>query len=595
MGLQGMSQLGKIAAFVQQVADVIAAVLEFGITIIDDELKIVAAGGKALRTFGSGHGTLTEQLLKSGRYYLSDNPDTFPACQGCENLSQCKYLAVLTYPIKVEDRVVGSISLTAMDEQQRTALLANKARLLDFIDKIAVLLAALIREQQANEEREKMARQFQVVINSVEEGIIATDAVGQITHLNTAASRLLGIAPQEAAGRTAAELFPDIDWQELFKKPVSLQKEIFGNKSMRKLHLWTTINPIRKGEHVEGLAMSLRNMSDVRQMAAKFIGYQKTFTFDEIITLSPSMINLKERARKAAATDSTILIRGESGTGKELFARAIHAGSFRRNGPFIAINCGAIPESLLESELFGYDEGAFTGAKRGGKPGKFELANSGTLFLDEIGDMPLHLQVKILRVLEEKCIERVGGTATIRTDVRIVAATHRNLEAMLSLREFREDLYYRLSVIPLTIPPLRERVEDIPLLMNYFIQVYNQKLGKRIAGLTQEASHIINSYQWHGNVRELENIVEYAMSMETGEWISRESLPVKILESIKSEQEEKAEFAKLKCLEKEALLAALEKFGYSVRGKERAAQYLGISRATLYRKLKEIQASEPAS
>jgi transcriptional regulator with PAS, ATPase and Fis domain len=228
---------------------------------------------------------------------------------------------------------------------------------------------------------------------------------------------------------------------------------------------------------------------------------------------------LIEKIKVVANNVSNILLLGESGTGKELFARAIHATSNRKNNPFIAVNCAAIPEMLLESELFGYEDGSFTGAKKGGKIGKFLLADGGTLFLDEIGDMPLYLQAKLLRVLDDKKVDRVGSTKLVDVDVHIISATNKSLEEMVEKKEFRQDLFYRLNVIPLFVPPLRERKDDILLLSDYFINKYNKRLSKDILGLSKDVQVVLLKYSWPGNVRELENYIEYMVSFETGKYV----------------------------------------------------------------------------
>jgi sigma-54 dependent transcriptional regulator, acetoin dehydrogenase operon transcriptional activator AcoR len=282
------------------------------------------------------------------------------------------------------------------------------------------------------------------------------------------------------------------------------------------------------------------------------------------------------------------LIRGESGTGKELFARAIHHESSRRKQQFITINCSAIPENLLESELFGYEEGSFTGARKGGKIGKFELADQGTLFLDEIGDMPYHLQAKILRVLEESSIEKVGGSITVPIDVRIIAATNVNLEKMIELSQFRHDLYYRLNVIPLIIPPLRERKEDIALLMNHFLAKYNMRLNKNIKGFSDQIYELFLKHSWPGNIRELENVIEYAVNMETENHINLEYLPpsFRVVEGSTVEKDIN-DSNTMEVIEREAIINALNRYGWSTKGKLAAAKSLGIGKTTLYRKLKK--------
>jgi len=277
---------------------------------------------------------------------------------------------------------------------------------------------------------------------------------------------------------------------------------------------------------------------------------------------------------------------GESGTGKELFARAIHQAGSRRSGPFVQLNCAAIPENLLESELFGYEEGAFTGALKGGKPGKFELANGGTIFLDEIGDMPLAMQAKVLRVLQQKSLERVGGTEENRVDVRVVAATNRNLKEMLSQAQFRLDLYYRLAVIKLQIPPLRERGHDIILLAEYILKKLNLKYGLHLEGLDQKVAKMMLYYSWPGNIRELENVLEFACNMvEKGErQIMVQHLPGDFSSGGDNLKSPLSLEMNLAAAEKTALMKALELSGGN---KQEAARILDIHRSGLYQKLKK--------
>jgi transcriptional regulator with PAS, ATPase and Fis domain len=328
-------------------------------------------------------------------------------------------------------------------------------------------------------------------------------------------------------------------------------------------------------------------MDDVYKVINNLTTSPLATSFEEIVGASPQIGQLKRQALRVAVSSSNILITGESGTGKELLARAIHHASPRAAKPFVALNCAAMPETLIESELFGFEEGAFTGAARGGRPGKFQLAHGGTIFLDEIGDMPLHLQPKLLRVLQEKTVERLGGHKSVAVDVRVIAATNRDLEQLVARGEFREDLYYRLSVIPLHIPPLRSRVGDVRLLMAHLLRQYGGKLGKSIKGFTGNAEAALLAWPWKGNVRELANAVEYAVNMEQTPYISFESLPVRIREGAASPTPAPA-VGVLRSTETEAIRRALGECGESLEGKKRAAAMLGISLATLYRKIKEM-------
>ena len=312
--------------------------------------------------------------------------------------------------------------------------------------------------------------------------------------------------------------------------------------------------------------------------------------------MSKSMQKVFEIIKTVAPSDSTVIIFGESGTGKELVARAIHQKSSRLNKAFIAVNCAAIPEPLLESELFGHEKGAFTGAYEQ-KLGKFELANQGTLFLDEIGCMPLNMQAKLLRVLEEKSIERVGGSKIIPVDVRLISATNLDLKKALQENLFREDLYYRLNVIPIQLPPLRDRKDDLPLFIEYFIKIFNQKFNKKVKGFSEKAFHVIMAYDWPGNVRELENLMERLIALEQNELISMESLPIDILTTYSSapcaEENEPGPALPLKEATQQFERQFIKKVLHKANGNQtKAAQMLGIHRNTLILKINNLGIKE---
>lgn len=309
-------------------------------------------------------------------------------------------------------------------------------------------------------------------------------------------------------------------------------------------------------------------------------------SFSKIIGVNENFLCTIDKAKHISCSSSTVMIRGESGTGKELLARAIHSASCRSNKLFIAVNCASIPETLIESELFGYEEGTFTGAKKGGKIGKFELANNSTIFLDEVGDMPLSMQSKLLRVLQEKCIDKIGGNTPKPIDVRVLAATHRNLEEMVSNGQFREDLYYRLNVIPLIIPPLRERREDISLLIDYFIKEYCQRLKKPTLKIEPSLQDWLIRYDWRGNVRQLKNFVEYTVNMTRNNIITFKDLPEHLIkcDKINAINACKSLNDMIENYEK-SILQKYIKPNFSVDEKLEAAKILKISKATLYRKL----------
>ncbi len=320
------------------------------------------------------------------------------------------------------------------------------------------------------------------------------------------------------------------------------------------------------------------------------------YSFENIVGLSEKIKEAKKLAMKVANSRSTILIRGESGTGKELFGHAIHHSSPRGDGPFVRINCAAIPAELLESELFGYEEGAFTGAKKGGKPGKIELASGGTLFLDEIGDMPLDMQAKLLRVLQEKEFERIGGTKVNQVDVRFISATHCDLEEMVENGKFREDLFYRLNVFTIEIPALRERAEDILVVAQFLIGKLNQELGTNFTTMEDSVIALFQQYPWQGNIRELENVLERAMNVSDGQVIRFDDLPVYLRKWVGGEEPHAFGSYLLQVevegAEKKAILKALQK---TAGNRQQAAELLGIHRASLYRKMEKYGIGEEAT
>ncbi len=342
-------------------------------------------------------------------------------------------------------------------------------------------------------------------------------------------------------------------------------------------------------ELISGKLILSQNNTDLKSTISSLLSTADTYmSSDSIISVSPEMLKLKKRALQVAQSDSTILITGESGTGKGLLAMSIHENSRRSHMPFITVNCAAIPEMLLESELFGYEKGAFTGAEKTGKLGKFQLADKGTIFLDEIGDMPLHLQVKLLTCLQNRQVDPVGSTHPVDVDVRVIAATNKDLESMIRNNQFREDLYFRLNVIPLYIPPLRQRPEDIDVLVDHAIEKFSRKLNKGILGISSSARDALNRYEWPGNVREIENAIEYAINMENTPEIQTSSLPDKIAASGSAPDTAGNLKSRLSSAERKIISECLDATGYSLRGKRKAAELLGISESTLYRRMRAL-------
>lgn len=440
-------------------------------------------------------------------------------------------------------------------------------------------------------------------IESFFEGIVIVNRSGNITMINQSYCDFLEVDRKKVIGRHVVDVIPNTRMHVVAQDGKAEITEIQRIKDHN--CVVTRIPIVKDGETVGAVGkVVFKDVKDLKILSNKLtkleieLEYYKEelrkvyggkYTFDSIIGNSEKMEWMKSIAVKASKGNSTVLILGESGTGKEVFAQAIHNGSLRNKGPFIKVNCAALPENLLETELFGYDEGAFTGAKKGGKPGKFELANRGTIFLDEIGDMPVSMQVKLLRVLQEREFERVGGTKTIKLDLRVIAATNRDLTKMIEEGQFRQDLYYRLDIVSLAIPPLRERTEDIPLLCDMLLKKINKRVQHDVEGVSPAALQLLMAYQWPGNVRELENVLERALNLMDDDevLIAPEHLPSMVKKTARTK--ETAEVSEhladmLDDTERQVILKALEETGGN---KSKAAKLLGIHRSGFYQKLQK--------
>jgi transcriptional regulator of aroF, aroG, tyrA and aromatic amino acid transport len=379
--------------------------------------------------------------------------------------------------------------------------------LFEILSKVDDLIQIRLINTLPQEEREN---RFQVVLDNISDGVVSIDREGNVTTINRVARQALGCGGRGVVGLTVQDLnLPDFQILKCLegKKFSNVKKDLIN--ATGRYHYFSTGRPIRDAKgRIIGAVEITRDMQEIKKLAQSISDPVKT-GFSDIIGRHPAIETAVAFARKIAGADTVVSIRGDSGTGKELFARAIHSAA-ELNGPFVPINCAALPGQLLESELFGYVSGAFTGGRREGKPGLFEVAREGTVFLDEIGEMPAGSQAKILRVIQEKQIRRIGGSKEIPIQTRIITATNRNLEQLVAQKTFRQDLYYRINVLPIHIPPLVERIEDIPLLAEHFMFKLASKLGKPIPEITKEAMQKLMRHDWPGNVRELKNVVERA-------------------------------------------------------------------------------------
>ncbi|KEI01721.1 sigma 54-interacting transcriptional regulator [Clostridium botulinum] len=445
--------------------------------------------------------------------------------------------------------------------------------------------------------KEENAREvLNTILDISYDGIVVVDKNGFITMLSRAYADFLQVDREDVIGEHVTNVIENTRAHIVAKTGIAESAEI---QKMRGKYTIATRIPIIQSGEVQGAVgkVLFRDIKDfnllynkIRKMETNIRKYNEElrqsnsaiYCFDNIIGDSSKLRKAKDLAKKAALTKSNVLLIGESGTGKELFAHAIHKASDRAYGNFVKVNCAAIPSELLESELFGYEKGSFTGAKKEGKMGKFELANGGTIFLDEIGDMPLHMQAKLLRVLQEKEVEKIGAIVSKCIDVRVIAATNRNLSNMVKEGSFRQDLYYRLNVVTINIPSLRERSNDIVTLTSYLLEKICKKLGKEVQGISSKAMDRLQSYSWYGNIRQLENVIERAVNVvEYDGKIKTEHLPQEITGKITEFSVKKLEDVMSKT-EKETILNALRAFNGN---KTQTAKALNISRTTLYEKM----------
>lgn len=581
-----MMELAGIRPYVEKMAYIMSIILEMDVIISDSHLQVVgdwehkgtvSSEMECLKT-----DSVISKAIRENRIVIyNDAKKESAGCLSCSKRSSCRTETIIACPLSYKDEVIGGMGIYSQEKQQKDKLITQKDPMVDFIDRMGELLINQLEKETVNVETLAENQKMNRIVESLDFALASIDEDNRILYYNERFRRLVGKS-DSLKERNISEL---LDGFTAGGRKEKTSRIFLGGKNCQ-VEYEMTYSPVLIEGQYTGALIYLKEAAELLARANELLEPVKQGAFDEIIGSSPQIIKAKEDAENFARSFSNILIQGESGTGKELFAAAIHNASRCAKGPFVAVNCAAIPDNLLESELFGYEEGAFTGAAKGGRAGKFEIANKGTLFLDEIGELPIHLQPKLLRALQERKIQRVGSSRSIDIDIRIIAATNRDLAAMMETGEFREDLYYRLNVIPIRVPALRERKEDILMLAEYFLRMYREMLEKNeILGFDGESSALLQAYDWPGNVRELQNAVEYAVNKCSGNQITLEDIPGRIREHFKPGTEP----VPLKQMEKEAILNALAWFGNTPAGKEAAAEAMGISRATMYRKLKEYE------
>ncbi|HAW7364506.1 TPA: sigma-54-dependent transcriptional regulator [Escherichia coli] len=581
------SVLMQIQPTIQRFARMLASVLQLEVEIVDENLCRVAgtgAYGKFLGRQLSGNLRLLRHVLETKTEKVVTQSRFDPLCEGCDSKENCREKAFLGTPVILQDRCVGVISLIAVTHEQQEHISDNLREFSDYVRHISTIFVSKLLEDKGP--GDNISKIFATMIDNMDQGVLVVDDENRVQFVNQTALKTLGVVQNNIIGKP------------IRFRPLTFESN-FTHGHMQHIVSWDD-----KSELIIG---QLHNIQGRQLFLMAFHQSHTSFSvanapdephIEQLVGECRVMRQLKRLISRIAPSPSSVMVVGESGTGKEVVARAIHKLSGRRNKPFIAINCAAIPEQLLESELFGYVKGAFTGASANGKTGLIQAANTGTLFLDEIGDMPLMLQAKLLRAIEAREILPIGASSPIQVDIRIISATNQNLAQFIAEGKFREDLFYRLNVIPITLPPLRERQEDIELLVHYFLHLHTRRLGSVYPGIAPDVVEILRKHRWPGNLRELSNLMEYLVNVvPSGEVIDSTLLPPNLLNNGTTEQSDVTEVSEahlslddaggtaLEEMEKQMIREALSRHN----SKKQVADELGIGIATLYRKIKKYE------
>ena len=581
------SVLMQIQPTIQRFARMLASVLQLEVEIVDENLCRVAGTGAYGRFLGrqlSGNSRLLRHVLETKTEKVVTQSRFDPLCEGCDSKENCREKAFLGTPVILQDRCVGVISLIAVTHEQQEHISDNLREFSDYVRHISTIFVSKLLEDQGP--GDNISKIFATMIDNMDQGVLVVDDESRVQFVNQTALKTLGVVQNNIIGKP------------IRFRPLTFESN-FTHGHMQHIVSWDD-----KSELIIG---QLHNIQGRQLFLMAFHQSHTSFSvanapdephIEQLVGECRVMRQLKRLISRIAPSPSSVMVVGESGTGKEVVARAIHKLSGRRNKPFIAINCAAIPEQLLESELFGYVKGAFTGASANGKTGLIQAANTGTLFLDEIGDMPLMLQAKLLRAIEAREILPIGASSPIQVDIRIISATNQNLAQFIAEGKFREDLFYRLNVIPITLPPLRERQEDIELLVHYFLHLHTRRLGSVYPGIAPDVVEILRKHRWPGNLRELSNLMEYLVNVvPSGEVIDSTLLPPNLLNNGTTEQSDVTEVTEahlslddaggtaLEEMEKQMIREALSRHN----SKKQVADELGIGIATLYRKIKKYE------
>ncbi|EFH15286.1 Sigma-54 interaction domain protein [Clostridioides difficile NAP07] len=604
----GETMLSKLKEFQQEMikyTETVASVLDVDIEIVDDRLIRISGTGLYKSKINESvvtEGFIYDNVIQTGQELVVLDICDNQLCIECSHYMKCLNKVIIAVPIKYNNRTIGVIGAISTDKTKKVEISAKIDNYLKFVNHICDLISMKIEEHEVSKNSSRKMDMMIEIIENVEKGVIILDINSKISYINNIALKKLDIDKniiENIVNIVSVE--SSSNGHELLE--IDIDNKIY-NINAKIIPVYPYINQYDKIIIFDKTYINHKGHVKVNS------GWGNS-DIESIIGNSEAMLKVKERTKKLAKSNSTVLITGESGTGKELIARAIHAEGSRWNKPFIAINCAAIPENLLESELFGYIKGAFSGASSGGKVGKFELANEGVIFLDEIGDLSMPLQAKLLRVLQERKFARIGSNKLIDLDIRVIAATNKNLLKLVNEGKFRDDLYYRLNVIPINLPPLRERKDDIEAIMMKFASKYSLELGIQLNKIEENVMNMLINYNWPGNIRELENAVEYMMNLVGDDGIIyKDMLPLDILnyyningnicknkdiniifedDIVGGIVENQERILSIKELELTYINKLLNKYGRDTKTKKKIAKDLGIGLATLYRKLEEEQ------
>ena len=579
--------LQDIKEELKKYANTISKLFSMDVGICDKNLvRITGSGPQKIGEIIKGRAN--KKALETGETTVILNPREDSICDGCSEKKCCLETLEISTPIRNEKKIIGLISLVSFDEKQKEKIENDLKNYLDFVEQMAELISIRFTEYKENLEKAERENVLSTILNTLQKGVIRFDENNIITTRNKYALKKIDIDSEIIGKKVKIESLEDfLMKEEIFKLKIDYKEvEVVGK-----------ILPFESFGRNEKLFI-FDDMNKVNSNIRELVETSNSVSTKNIIGESHFTRELKERIKRVSLSKSTVLITGESGTGKELVARALHFHSDRRNAPFIVINCAAIPDSLLESELFGYVKGAFTGADKNGRMGKFELSNGGVIFLDEIGDMPLYLQAKLLRVIQERKVTRIGSNRVIDLDIRIISATNVDLEKRIEEKKFRSDLYYRLKVIPFELIPLRHRKEDILPIAYKLIKKYNKITDKYIQNIDEKVENILLDYNWPGNIRELENTIEFMFSISNnGETLDVSTVPEKLLnidEKVKVNEkifdfEKNYKLDDFEEIEKNYIKKALKIYGSDTDGKKEISKKMSIGLTTLYRKIQKYE------